>query len=909
MLITENAQYFNSIDGPSGIIHTEAKKLQEWGLRLVAREGAAVVPVKNEEESSSLQLKKKPTATTAAKLNIRLKKTSSSHSSAISTPRVSTPSRLHHEIKMEDEDDDEESDTEDEYDAASNLDSSGREQSVSVDGSGTPDYRDTPDTVRKYTRRIGPRAPYTHKKNRPRQSAVIGLLSTTTTNGEEGEGRPSLAPISSTSGVVAAAIPLLYRSDGSIDLERLTEDERRALLRPAGLGDWPDLLMPFIESILPLHTNIQVNAQSLLRPIKATLDGFGSSILTDPTPVSSSFSYNVDNLPLEQEKTPFLTTSGYEFGDKGSGIPLAWPRLTTSENAASEATATANESTKSASVNESTAPFRLLKGKDREKEREAAGAGNLDDWTFSRASQAKLLEHLDLGLYPGLLPSAWINHICSKKGGPAVSRLPPFHLSTGNPLCKAIRDDLTFLSRQVLLGEKSSGIDSDIPVVESTLDVHVALAKGGKQNWQFTEEDMKEAGVCGTDVVREVVYGGTIGEAFASSVSDFVTGAAQMVLNQPKEFYEEDKKEVQSTLFPTPINNLEVTRVVPSYFDDDGEMLDKEGYFGMGLIPLEIRKEAGLSYRTKGIGTTISPLPFETPPPTPPPKDRKRASRDPSVISSKRRKHASISMEGATRIKVEDNDDQPKEETKQDNCLDTLTLAYLSGTILGVSLVDHVRDQVVNPLTGGMLEVLVQAGQSIQGGAHRQDDDQYDYDWNALIHRLDPLFDECKDLKSENLSFSSEKTINNELIVKLAKKLSKDDYKSAKWLATELGRAKDGIIELDGMVRTKDEMLAETQQTNDSQPLRWSSMELSSEKITEALNQYAVLLANMSKSIEETNDTLDADKLNSLRLAYLALAKLVPTKELERGQWAAWAEYIQQQMTHQKQWQLQQKQE
>lgn len=893
LLITENAQYFNSIDGPSGIIHTEAKKLQDWGLRLVAREGAAVAKVNNEDEKLTSQPKKKSAA--AAKLNIRLKKTSSSHSSAISTPRISTPSRLNHEIKLEDEDD--ENDTEDDYDGASIMGSSGREQSDSIDGFGTPDYRDTPDTVRKYTRRIGPRAPYTHKKNRPRQSAVVALLSTTTTNEEEGEGRPRLAPVSSTSGAVAAAIPLLYSSDGSIDLERLTEDERRALLRPAGLGDWPNLLIPFIESILPLHTNIQPNAQSLLRPIKSTLDGFGSSLLADPSTFSSSFSYNVDNLPPEQEKTPFFITSGYEFGQEEKKIPLAWPRLT--EESANDGPAPANESVKSTSANENTnASFRLLKGKDREKEREAAGVGNLDDWTFSRASQAKLLEHMDLGLYPGLLPAAWINHICSIKGGPSISRLPPFHLSTGLTLDKAICDDLTSLPRQVLLGDKAGAIDSDAPVAEPTSDVCATLEKGGEQNWQVSEEEKKKAGVCGTDVIREVVYGGAMGEAYTSSVFNFVSGAAQSALERQGELFEEDKVQAGPTFVA---KAAEVNRVVPSYFDDDGEMLDKEGYIGMGLIPLEIRKEAGLSDHSKRVAS-YSPLLFDTLPVD----HRKRASRDPSVVSAKRRRLASTPM--MEEVKIEDDDEQQEDETLQDQVLDSLTFAYISGTILGTLLVDHVRDEIINPLTGGMLDILVQAGQSVQGVDEQ--DDQDGYDWDTLIHRLDPLFDEWKDLKKKStIPCSSDKTVNDKLVGKLAKKLLKEDYKSAKWLWQELSRVRDDVIEFDGIVHTKDEMIAETQQTNESQPLRWTSMEMNSEKVSKALQQYASILETFSKTTRQggATETLNTEQMNSLRLAYVALAKLVPTKELGRGQWAAWAEYIQQQMTHQKQWQLQDK--
>ena len=918
MLITENAQYFNAVNGPSGIIHTEAKKLQEWGTRLIDREGAAVAEeasdyVGVEEASTPL---KKTGAAKGGKFNIRIKKLTSPHSSAAATPRTSTPSRLNQEIKMEDDDEEDrdENESEEDFDTLSDMGtSSGRGASVSMDGFGTPGARGSPETVRKYIKRAtGPRAPYTHKKNRLRASAVTGLLSTprlTNGNAEDGEGRPFMAPVSSTSGAVAAAIPLLYSADGSIDLDRLTEDERRALLRPADLDDWPDLLVPFVQSVLPLHTDVQPHAQTLTRPIKDVVDGFGSSILRDPTPISQSFSYNVDNLALDQQKSPFAISSGHVFEQQleAESIPLAWPRptnLSSSTNSASAPSpATAGDN--------SGAPIRTLKGRDREKEREAAGAGNLDDWTFPRAHLAKLLEPLDLGLYPGLLPAAWINHIRSSKGGPAKSRLPPFHLSMGPTFENALQDELTSMPYRVLLNGKPGVINSNAAQADTpTADVCTAMSQAASRDWTLSSDEEKRAGVRGSDVIREAVYGGVLGEAYASSVFDFVCGAAKSVQDRrANEEVEQETEERQSIAQRSSPVRAELPRVVPSYFDEAGEMLDTDGYIGMSMIPLDVRKEAGLSGRpsdsrkgTPGLGSEPSG------------RGKKRVrSRDVSLgFQSKWPRVSSTSAEENVVMKKEDESEMGEGWTmaQDGGALDCLASAYASGAILEKGLVDYVRDSIISPLTGGKLDLLVRVGEEVARlRGHAQESDEKDI--VALVDHVGSL---ANDLSQILQPLETPKELRgNGMVDVLAKKmLSGSEYRRNRWQVAELSRAKDDVVELEALVRTKEEMLNEMQQTDSNSltlPVRWTSMDMDSEKASRALEQYAAMLQNIAARREKAGtDATEGETLNRLRLAYIALAKLAPTRELSRGQWAAWAEYLQQQMAQQKQQQQQQQQ-
>lgn len=822
-----------------------------------------------------------PAAASNGKLNIRIKKLQNPHSSAINSPRVSTPSRLNQEIKMEEDDEGEEDDdSPDEYDAESALGTdSGRGASMSVDGFGTPGARDSPESGRKLKRNAGPRAPYMHKKNRPRISSVISLLSASN-NEEESGSRPAMAPVSSTSGAVAAAIPLLYGPDGSIDLGRLTEDERRALLRPAGLDEWPDVMTPYIESILPLNPDSQPNVQGQARPLKATVDGFGSAVLSNPSSRSSTFTYDVDNLPIEQQLPPFSVSSGHVFEERGKRpyIPLAWPRPS--------ATSASVSATTNNTAEYSNASAKQTKGRDREKEREAAGAGNLDDWTFARPRLAKLIESLDLGLYPAILPAAWINHIRSTKGGPARSRLPPFHLSVGPTFENALQDELSSLPNRVLLDGRPGIFNTNAAVSEIPLDICTAIARGAEQDWQASDEEQRKAGVRGSDVIREVAFGGALGEAYTSSVFDFVKGAAQSVLDrQSSSTAEEDIEDpVQSSKVQQQVVK-EKLRVAPSYFDDAGEMFDEEGYIGMGMIPLEIRKEAGLSSHFDRSGST-RPSPFDS-------VLGKRASREPSVSLAKRQRVASTPIE-ERRLKMEAEYDVDLDEKviSPDAHFRDVASAYLPGAILGTTLCKHVQDQIISPLTDGLLDVLVAAGEEVE----KKDKPQSDED-SADSSQVNSVTDHTLEDEAEAKKMKESK---DALIRRLVRKMLTGEHKRTTWQLTELTRAKEAVIELDSLVRAKEEMISEvTQQAEKGRPLRWSSKEVDSSTVSIALEQYAQLLTALSNQREKTGLSVNSDTLDQLRLAYIAMAKLVPTKELARGQWAAWAEYLQQQMSAQ----------
>lgn len=804
-----------------------------------------------------------------SRLNIKLKRGSAGDevSTARHTPIRS--SALSQEIKVEDDEDTEMMDDDEEGMSDRARSSSVRESSATLeadDGSrhqaspSTPGTisRASPESLRRAVGRpkgsgLGPNkgTPKSSQKNKNRTSVVSSILGLSQSNDAESDVRQAPAPISSTSGVVASALKLSQQPDGSIDMDKLEPDERRALLRPAGLDVWPDVLTPFVESIQPLHPDLQAQVGSLARPPAQVVDGFAASMLSEPASSSVTQTYDVSSQPSEKAMAPFAVSSGWTFGDPPS-VPLSWPQPTAS-----------GPSAQSNSQSDPSTPIRALKGRDREKEREAAGASNLEDWTFPRAHMARLLLHSDVGTHPGVLPAAWVSHIVSSKGGPAVSRLPPFHLAAGQTLQNALHEELAYLPSRALLGLKPGGNPAVASSTESQ-DLVTTIEASMANDWRDSEAEIKQKGVKGSDAVREAVYGGVIGESYARSVDDFVTGAMQMAADRDEErnleIEEEEEREAKrrkegdgetgrkgaNSSHAKRMKKREALRM-SSYFDTDGEIKDGGDYIGVSIIPFDVRKEAGSGIKQEGgegqeEEDEVKPL---------------KRKRDSSTPGSSRRSASIFADRNHLHGQGLQNGGRKRAATGQSPW--TLEECILKGRVLDRSLRDYVRDTVVSPLTGGLLDVLVRAG-----GERRETLDE-----EALRKALDgsaldeELLDVLRDLKDQVGDESALPTpapnLSSERIDSLTSPRSR---KLEKQLA-ELVRGGREPIDLDSLLQGPQDMLP-------SQHIRRAG-------VAETLRMCAPLLVSD-----------DINRKEEIRQILIDLAKQAPSQEIKKGQWLAW---------------------
>lgn len=867
LLVTGNAQYFNSINGPSAIIHTEAKKLEEWGLKNLSKEAPAVVDTITDQEKS------KPTASLAKKapkLNIKLKKGSAQHGSLSSTPRTLTPSGLQNEIKLEDEslsdnewassqeenveddeyeDDQEEiEDDEDEDDDDDDDNESTRDTTNSFDESFASSARNSPGPAKKPRRSYRP----TQRKRQQRPSAIAALLSIPGKDGGDG----TVAPISSANGTLVSQIPLTHALDGSIDLGRLTSDEKASLLQASGAGRWPDLLRPFVQSTTPLNTDLLGDASSLAKDWRYIVDGLGAAISSSPQPLSASTTYNLVNRFPEYEKLPFQTTSGYMFNKHGTTLPLAWPRLI------------GTISTR-ANNNDSSLPNSLARPKLKERDREDIGAANLDDWTHPRPYQARLTEHDDLGVYPGLLPQAWVHHIVSQKGGPEKSRLPPFYLTANAAFANAIADEMASLPSRLFMGTKSGSASSALALpAASPLDVVTAIEMAESRGWNLNSEEFNKAGVRGCDILREAIYGGALGEAYASSIESFVQGASQ---HAEDDTYEDDIFSASPVDQKCPPKKRSKTpehdsRQAPSYFDASGEMHNPEAYIGYDIIPPDIRKESGVSRELEHALDTFS------------------SSRETSPRGLKRARSESENTPAKAQTPIfEPGLLIPNVSTfSKSPPIESLATAHLRGTILDRRLVEYVKENIIIPLTGGLLRIL----DTVSPGLMKNDN----FDPMTLSHEEGSTLGSCwaqhfpdESLKRETsqsagpspmetVIISQDISFDLNKVQSLVEKLIHRSYYQAKSQLFEMSRAQSAPVQLDALVRSREEL----------------------ENVLSNTTENGTDLTSLAKDIITLSDEWTSNEdpkmvhaLDQLRHRYLRLIHRMPLTDLRKGQWTA----------------------
>lgn len=997
LLVTRNAQYYNTLQGPSAIIHTEAKRLEEWGLKMLAREAPAVEenapkPEPKKEEASPRSIPPAGPVKKASRLNIKLKKQPSMQSSATATPRTATPSRLQHEIKAEDassdsedqdsqranslingvgqsmqskarrraegeedededddeddedaEDDDEEDDNdddeesddedEDEDDEDDGTSSSRRGTSLSVDDASTPGARASPSASKPQKKKQW-RRNKAKKKQQQRQSVIAALLTKPT--GDDKEDDSATAPVSSTSAAVAAHVPLHYRADGAVDLDRLMEDEKCALLRASGLDAWPNVLPPFIEAITPLHTELLQNAASHAKEIRDTLDGFGAVLAPHPLQHDATHTYDLGyERPPDQRKYPFAIAGGWMFRQKASDLPLAWPRPA---GAIGGDRSSGDQQQGGGGATSSGARGQKNREREREREKEEIGLTNLDDWTYSRPHQVRLIEARDLGTYPGLLPAAWVHHIAYQKGGPGKSRLPPHYLAVGSAFENAILDELASMPNRVLLSSKPGILSSSTALpAPSPLDVATAIELAADRDWSLNREESKKAGVRGTDILRETVYGGALGDAYASSIENFVCGAAE----DAEESYEAEQsaaalnaaKEASPTKEVVASGRDQEAQGPQSYFDENGEMYNVEAYIGVDFVPLEVRKEAGMVANT-GAGTGASTERASPTPAATPPADEvvsyKRMRTTSRYMPNKRRaleaaiespRSSSIADAPAGSMQVDakeetnevtadgvDGDEEHKEEEAIKDAfrfgLDDEASAFLRGSVLDRPLVDHVKEEIIGPLTGGLLRVLDAVSQGIWG--EKESDVTFEEDYAPDPMSIDNISDAVNTalIKSEDgsailsglpLSHSAAFAREQRRAVQLVRRLVSREYYRAKAQMVELSRAQTAPIQLDGLVRGKDDLVRDgvdrVDPTFASSLLHgFSSTPMDPRRLHDSLKQCAIEAVALSEALAAAKGkapatTTDAERLDNLRIAYVSLAHRVPQREFRKGHW------------------------
>lgn len=938
LLITGNAQYFNSIDGPSAIIHTEANKLADWGLKALAKEeaavqeGLAIAAAEAEAEKERIRQAQSPASNAPRnRISLKIRKSSSfNNTPGPNTPRLMTPSRLQNEIKPEskfsnvasddeaeeidengsdeeeeeesDDDDDDDDDDEDDDDDDEDEDgTSSRAQSVSVDDSISRQNKD----VKRRRRKSGIRRK-TAKKNKRllnRQSAILSILGQSAKASSTASGsQVQLAPVSSSSGAVASLIPLFYRRDGAIDLEALTEDERRAILRPSGLDFWPDVLLPFIQSLVPLHPDLLPNAQTMERNIKDTMDGFAAALVGVPQATSASHTYDLEGRTPEQQELPFSVSSGWVFEGKVPNIPLAWPRLQQSEGGAESQKE--KDKAKDDEKDDSTPKGRAPR-KDKEKERDDEGLATLDDWTWPRAHLAKLPDALDVGLFPGLLPVAWTSHINSQKGGPTRSRLPPHHLTRGQSLETALQDELSSQPHRALLRGKPGIISLGATQPSaSPLDVLVAFEQAASRDWKPKPEDVKKLGARGCDVLREAVYGGPLGEAYASSVEDFVMGAAQFAEDnsddEDLDDAEEEKPQADLGPKPDPANLYSNGKTSKSYFDENGEMFDPDAYIGMDLVPIEVRKEAGVSSSSNVPSMRQSPQAVDSP------RGMKRRSRSLSVFAPAFKRQATEELAQADHSMEEEAEENTEPDAKAIWEKDEHA-AYMRGTLLDKSLYDHVREQYIAPLTNGQMDTLMEIGNQLQGEKSASDSDlNLDLDDlmekveevmpNPMVKQEDDTEDPMMFVKSLTPATPPEPTkesVDRNRIVNLVQLFINGDYHRARLQMHELIRAQGNAIDMGNVARTEMDIRDAFSLERSTQPLHAQFLPNPSMPVDHVLERYASVLELLSSELIKTNGNLEPlyqDVVNRLRIAYITLGRRAPKLHLVSGSWNRWVE-------------------
>ena len=284
----------------------------------------------------------------------------------------------------------------------------------------------------------------------------------------------------------SSALPLSYLPDGSIDPSDI-EDPASTLL---GISA-DQMLPPTLESIVPIALE-HVDAASLRKnPVK----GLEATVLAEPGPIEDSYSHDLSSLPPPSQHAAF-GLPGHLAGPwqplldlKAFGAPLRWPMAGASTSAAGPSAATASSSAKS-----------------------KVDPKNFD-WSYNHLRQRvrRLLSTTDLGPFGTVVPARAVN---------TQGMLSEYNYLHGASLQIALLDELSASAGLALKLPGTPGVPKDLTHLIWTnmyRDYRPQLAQ------------MLEAGAKSSDLLRDTVFGGAPGEAYARSVAEFVSGAARGV--------------------------------------------------------------------------------------------------------------------------------------------------------------------------------------------------------------------------------------------------------------------------------------------------------------------------------------------------------------------------------------------
>ena len=357
------------------------------------------------------------------------------------------------------------------------------------------------------------------------------------------------------------------------------------------------------------------------------------AIAPEPESISANYNYDTKALPVEMQSMPFLLPSGDQdtaviiadgkrkrigapdAGHKGKRprLPLAWENI-------SYSAALQNE-------------LRPKKQKDRELEKEKE---TLEDWTHYRPPLTRLLGVTDLGLYGTMLPE----HAMAQD-----QAVPLKPWATDGDVSTAV-------SSSILDEIKSRTVNPGV----SAMDVLQSVCRARRS---LAPEHVREVGKLGSQELRNTVYGGPRGEAYARSLADFVDGAMSSAFVSDEDTIECERREAEAAQLAAQAQGQEAppiaasSRSTPESESDTG---------GGGLAELLRRK--------------MSPSSDQATTP-----EIKSEDDEESVGALESSRQTSAPVPGSDEIR------RPLKP-------------------LEVPLDRYVHDKVLKPLTGGMLDVL-----------------------------------------------------------------------------------------------------------------------------------------------------------------------------------------------------------
>ncbi len=283
------------------------------------------------------------------------------------------------------------------------------------------------------------------------------------------------------------SLQLSYRPDGSIDPSDI-EDPASTLLSSV-YGDSERVLAPMLTAVVGVPRESEPQVKRRKNPVT----GKEAVMLTEPGDVQETYSHELGALPPGMQQLPF-SLPAHSAGPWKSplqldefGLPLRWPvgvKLRTTPIVPAQAA--------------------------------AVQLANQNDWTYShlRPTIKKLLSHTDVGPYANVVPARAVN----PKG-----ELSDFSYLHGETLRKALIDEQHSVPALALA-------IPDVPAIPTDL-THLIWTNMYRDYKPHLTEVVQQ-GIRGSTLLRNVVYGSAIGEAYTRSIAEFVGGAARGVVER-----------------------------------------------------------------------------------------------------------------------------------------------------------------------------------------------------------------------------------------------------------------------------------------------------------------------------------------------------------------------------------------